>query len=45
MIGAITKITKVVSEEAAREAIIESVPPGTGEKNLSAFEAGLKLAD
>ncbi len=45
MIGAITKITKVVSEEAARAAIAESVPPGTEKKNLSAFEAGLKLAD
>jgi 2-oxoglutarate ferredoxin oxidoreductase subunit gamma len=45
MIGAITRITKVVSEEAARAAITESVPPGTEEKNLAAFEAGLKLAD
>jgi len=45
MIGAITRITKVVSEEAARVAIAESVPPGTEKKNLAAFEAGLKLAD
>jgi 2-oxoglutarate ferredoxin oxidoreductase subunit gamma len=45
MIGAITRITKVVSEEAARAAIAESVPPGTEKKNLSAFEAGLKLAN
>jgi len=45
MIGAITRITKVISEEAARAAIAESVPPGTEKKNLAAFEAGLKLAD
>jgi len=45
MIGAIVKITKVVSEEAARAAIAESVPPGTEDKNLAAFEAGVKLAD
>jgi 2-oxoglutarate ferredoxin oxidoreductase subunit gamma len=44
MIGAITKITNVVSEEAARISITESVPPGTEKKNLAAFEAGLKLA-
>ncbi|MFY9638589.1 MAG: 2-oxoacid:ferredoxin oxidoreductase subunit gamma [Methanobacterium sp.] len=44
MIGAITRITKVVSEEAARAAIAESVPPGTEEKNLAAYDAGLKLA-
>ena len=45
MIGAITRITKVVSEEAARAAIAESVPPGTEEKNLAAYDEGLKLAD
>ncbi len=44
MVGAITRITKVVSEEAARAAIAESVPPGTEEKNLAAYDAGLKLA-
>lgn len=45
MVGAITRITKVVSENAVRAAIAESVPPGTEKKNLEAFEAGLKLAD
>ncbi len=44
MVGAITKITKVVTEQAARAAIAESVPPGTEKKNLAAFDAGLKLA-
>lgn len=43
MIGAITKATKVVSEDAARKAITESVPPGTEKKNIAAFEAGLEL--
>jgi len=44
MIGAITRMTKVVSEEAARKAVSESVPPGTEEKNLAAYEAGAELA-
>ena len=43
MIGAITKATNVISEEAAREAIADSVPPGTEAKNIAAFEAGLEL--
>jgi 2-oxoglutarate ferredoxin oxidoreductase subunit gamma len=43
MIGAIIKATNVVSEEAARKAIAESVPPGTEAKNSAAFEAGLEL--
>lgn len=43
MVGAITKITKVVSEEAARKAVAASVPPGTEEKNIAAFEAGMEL--
>ncbi len=45
MIGAITRITKVVSEDSARKAVAESVPPGTEDKNLAAFEAGAALAD
>jgi len=45
MIGAITKATKVISEEAARKSITESVPPGTEKKNLAAFEAGMELID
>ena len=43
MIGAIVKATGVVSEEAAREAILDSVPKGTEKKNIQAFEAGLNL--
>lgn len=45
MVGAITKITKVVSVEAARDAIAASVPPGTEEKNIAAFEAGMELIE
>lgn len=45
MVGAITKITKVVSEEAARNAIAASVPKGTEEKNIAAFEAGMELIE
>ena len=45
MVGAITRITGVVSEDAARNAVEESVPPGTEKKNLAAFDAGVELAD
>jgi 2-oxoglutarate ferredoxin oxidoreductase subunit gamma len=44
MIGAITRITGVISDEAAKKAISESVPPKTVDKNLAAFEAGVALA-
>jgi len=44
MIGAVTGFTNVISEEAAREAVAASVPPGTEKKNLSAFQAGLELS-
>jgi 2-oxoglutarate ferredoxin oxidoreductase subunit gamma len=40
MVGAITKITGVISENAAVEAIKDSVPAGTEEKNINAFNAG-----
>ena len=45
MVGAITKITGVISKEAAMKAIEASVPAGTEEKNISAFEAGYALAE
>ena len=45
MVGAITKITKVISKEAAIKAIEGSVPKGTEEKNIKAFEAGYALAE
>lgn len=44
MIGAITGFTDVISEDAARKAIAASVPPGTEDKNISAFESGIELS-
>jgi 2-oxoglutarate ferredoxin oxidoreductase subunit gamma len=43
MVGAITKLTKVISYDAAKEAVLDSVPPGTEKKNLQAFEAGYAM--
>jgi 2-oxoglutarate ferredoxin oxidoreductase subunit gamma len=43
MVGAITKITKIISREAAEKAILDSVPPGTEKKNIQAFEAGYAM--
>ncbi len=43
MVGAITKITKIISQNAAIEAIKDSVPKGTEDKNIKAFEAGYNL--
>ena len=43
MVGAITKVTGIISENAAVEAIKDSVPAGTEEKNIKAFEAGYNL--
>ncbi|MBE6500248.1 MAG: 2-oxoacid:ferredoxin oxidoreductase subunit gamma [Methanobrevibacter thaueri] len=45
MVGAITKITKVISKESAIKAIEASVPKGTEEKNIKAFEAGYGLVE
>ncbi len=45
MVGAITKITEVVSKQAAIKAIEASVPKGTEEKNIKAFEAGYALVE
>lgn len=45
MIGAITKITKIISNDAAIKSIEDSVPKGTEEKNLKAFEAGYNLVN
>ena len=45
MVGAITKITKVISKDAVIKAIEDSVPNGTEEKNISAFEAGYALVE
>lgn len=44
MFGALVKLTALVSPEAARSAIRISVPSGTVEKNLKAFELGQRIA-
>ena len=43
MLGALTKITNIVSKEAMKKAIIASVRADTAETNLYAFEKGLNL--
>ncbi|MFO7962561.1 MAG: 2-oxoacid:acceptor oxidoreductase family protein [Desulfobacterales bacterium] len=40
MIGFLTAITRIVSTDAARSSIMESVPKGTEEMNTKAFEKG-----
>ena len=45
MVGAITKITKVISKEAVIKAVEDSVPKGTEKKNIQAFEAGYNLVE
>jgi len=43
MVGFFTAVTGIVSEEAARKSVEVSVPPGTEELNLRAFERGFAL--
>ncbi|MBA7672262.1 hypothetical protein ES703_80437 [subsurface metagenome] len=40
MLGFITAVTKVISVEAMKRAVLESVPKGTEELNTKAFERG-----
>jgi 2-oxoglutarate ferredoxin oxidoreductase subunit gamma len=40
MVGFFTAVTKLVNQEAVREAVKASVPPGTEDMNLKAFERG-----
>ena len=40
MLGFFTAVTKIVPKEAMREAVAHSVPAGTEELNLRAFDAG-----
>ena len=40
MLGFFAAVTKIVSHEAMREAVAKSVPDGTEELNLRAFDAG-----
>jgi 2-oxoglutarate ferredoxin oxidoreductase subunit gamma len=43
MLGALTKITRLVSERSMEKTIEENVPAKTVEKNVSAFRKGLEL--
>jgi len=43
MVGFFAAVTSVASAEAMREAVAESVPPGTEEMNLEAFDRGLEF--
>lgn len=40
MVGFFTAVSGIVSEEAARKAIKDTVPPGTEDLNISAFNKG-----
>ena len=40
MVGFFAAVTKIVPRETIRDAVKESVPPGTEELNLKAFDAG-----
>ncbi len=45
MLGAITDLTGIVSREAMREAVKDSVPTATLEKNMAALEEGFGLGE
>ena len=45
MLGAFTKKVEVVSEEAMRRAITESVPDETKEENIKAFTEGMRFRE
>lgn len=42
MLGSFVEVTGVISEKAVKKSIIDSVPPGTEDMNLKAFEEGIK---
>jgi len=44
MVGFFAGVSRLVPEEAMREAVLDSVPPGTEELNIKAFEQGLEYA-
>jgi len=45
MLGFFAGVTEIVPRNAMREAVKASVPPGTEELNLKAFDAGLAYYD
>jgi 2-oxoglutarate ferredoxin oxidoreductase subunit gamma len=42
MVGFVTGLTQVITPEAARKSIVDSVPKGTEDLNTAAFEKGLE---
>lgn len=45
MLGSFVEATNLISKEAAKEAILASVPEGTEDMNLQAFEEGIKIVE
>lgn len=45
MLGALVALTGITTEDAVHRSLKETVPRGTEEVNLRAFQMGLKLAD
>lgn len=45
MLGSFVKATGLISEESARKAILDSVPKGTEDMNIKAFEQGMKIVE
>lgn len=45
MLGSFVSATGLISEESTKKAILDSVPPGTEEMNLKAFEEGMKIVE
>jgi len=45
MLGALVNATGIVSKDAVKASLKESVPKGTEELNLKAFERGLQITD
>jgi Pyruvate/2-oxoacid:ferredoxin oxidoreductase gamma subunit len=45
MLGALTKLTKIVNEESMEKAIRESLPEKTAQDNVNAYRKGLQLSE
>jgi 2-oxoglutarate ferredoxin oxidoreductase subunit gamma len=45
MLGFLTAVTRIVTRDQMREAVRQSVPPGTEDLNLKAFDAGCAYFD
>jgi 2-oxoglutarate ferredoxin oxidoreductase subunit gamma len=44
-LGVIVRLSKAVTEQAAEQAILARVPPGTEDLNRKAFQLGLEAAE